>query len=212
MKKFKDLFEAPGDLKKGDPSVNYSLQQGRKDPDDEQATKYKPRSRGEQEFANMHNVTKVNHPHSKDNQFTGEIEGNPMDHVGGKSPEPGERTPIKQGSTDQKAQGKEFRNPKQYKRTGDQTPVMQGSSKIKEEVELTEGVVDTLKDIVKTRGAKEVKFKNNKTLKVDMQTANLLLKVHGSLKPANAAKFKTALEKGPDSFMKMLDFANSVTG
>ena len=212
MKKFKDLFEAPGDLKKGDPSVNYSLQQGRKEPDDDQSTKYKPRSKGEQDFYNMHNVQKVGHPVARDSQFSGEIEGDPMDHVGGKTPEPGERTPVKQGSSDEKAQGREFKNPKQYKRTGDQTPVMQGSSKIKESIELSEGVVDSLKDIVKTRGAKEVKFKNNRTLKVDMQTANLLLKVHDSLKPANASKFRNALEKGPDSFMKMLDFANSVTG
>jgi len=207
MKKFKDLFEAPGDLKKGDPSVNYSLQQGRKEPDDEQATKYKPRSKGEQDFANMHNVTKMGHPVARDIQFSGEIEGDPEEHVGGKPPKAGERTPIKQGSSDAKATGTEFKEPKQYKRSGDQTPVMQGSSKIKESIDISEGVVDTLKDIVKTRRAKEVKFKNNKTVEVDMQTANALLKAHDALKPSNAKKFRDALEKGESSFMSMVDFA-----
>ena len=214
MKKFKDLFEAPGDLKKGDPSVNYSLQQGRTEPDDEQATKYKPRSKGEQEFANQHMIDKRDYyaVPGQDHVFNGSIKGNPDDHVGGKKHAGGETTPIKQGSSEVKPSGVAFKEPKLHGRPGEKNPVKQGSSTVREEVELTESVVDTIKDISKNKKSQDVKFKNGRSLKVDAKTADMLLKVHGALKPANAKKFRDSLEKGPESFMKMLDFADSVSG
>ena len=74
-----------------------------------------------------------------------------------------------------------------------------------------EAVINTLQDIVKTKGAKEVKFKDGRKMKVDMQSANMLTKVHKSLNSTNAKKFADALDKGQSQFMKMLDFAYSVT-
>lgn len=81
-----------------------------------------------------------------------------------------------------------------------------------EQVEvLEEGVIDTLNSIVKNKQVQEVKFKDGKKLKVDMQTANLLTKVYKALNSTNAKKFADKLEQGQSSFMKMLDFAYSVT-
>ena len=205
MKKFKELV-----TELAAPAQDYE----REKDDDQEVKGYKPRSKGEQDFANMHNVTKINHPVAKDNQFTGEIEGNPDHHVGGKKQAKGEDQPVKQGSSDEQAKGQEFKSPKQYGRGGEKAPVQQGSSKIKEGLSfgefkqtLDEGVTDTLKKIVDRKQAMPIKFKNNKTLKVDMQTANKLLAVHNALKPANAKKFRDALEKGETSFMSMVDFA-----
>ena len=79
------------------------------------------------------------------------------------------------------------------------------------EVQLDEAIVDTLKKIAKDKQAQKIKFKNGKTLTVDMQTANLLVKVIGALKPANQKKFADTMEKGPSAFMKMVDFAYSAT-
>lgn len=74
-----------------------------------------------------------------------------------------------------------------------------------------EAVINTLQDIVKTRGAKEIKFKDGRKMKVDMQTANTLTKVHKSLNSTNAKKFADKLEKSQSDFMKLLDFAYTVT-
>jgi len=210
MKKFKDLFE-------DSPAQDY---QPNKEADDE-VKKYKPRSKGEEDFANMHMVTKTRHPHALDHQFTGDVSGNerlpmgePDKHIGGIKHADGESQPIKQGSSENNSGGSTYNEPKQYGRAGERTPVMQGSSKIKESVSfsdfrqvLDEGVVDTLKKIKSRKQAMPVKFKNRKTLKVDMTTASKLLNVHDALKPANAKKFRDSLEKGETSFMTMVDFA-----
>lgn len=121
MKTFKQFHEASGS-----PAQDF-----KRVPDDEQEVKgYKPRSKGEEAFANMHNVSKVNHPVATDAQFSGKIQGNPMDHVGGKKQAPGEPV-IKLGSSDVKATGTPFKEPKQYSVKGEKSPVMQGSSKIR---------------------------------------------------------------------------------
>lgn len=210
MKKFKDLFE-------DSPAKDYAPNK----EDDKEAQAYKPRAKGEEDFANMHMVTKTGHPHAFDHQFTGDVSGNdrlpmgePEKHVGGTKQAGGESQPIKQGTSETQAGGSAYSEPKQYGRGGEKAPVMQGSSKIKESVSfsdfrqaLDEGVVDTLKKIKSRKQAMPVKFKNRKTLKVDLTTANKLLSVHDALKPANAKKFRDSLEKGESSFMTMLDFA-----
>ena len=123
MKTFKELFEAPGAPAGDNKTVK----------DDEQEVKgYKPRSKGEEDFANAHTISKVDHPVATDAQFTGNVErGNPDDHVGGKMHAPGEKV-TKQGSSDVKANGKEFKEPKQYNVGGEKNPVMQGSSRVRE--------------------------------------------------------------------------------
>ena len=181
MKKFKDLFE-------DSPAQDY---QPNKEGEDDETKTYKPRSKGEEDFANMHMVTKTGHPVALDHQFTGKIAGNPDDHVGGKKHAKGEDNPVMQGSSKIKESFKSLR----------------ASLQTESNESLDEGVVDTLKKIKSRKQAMPVKFKNNKTLKVDLFTANQLLSVHDALKPANAKKFRDSLEKGESSFMTMVDFA-----
>lgn len=91
MKTFKQLFEAPG----------APAQDNKPEKDTEDEVKgYKPRSKGEEDFANMHMVSKVDHPVATDAQFTGNIDkGDPEHHQGGKKQAGGETAPIKQGSS-----------------------------------------------------------------------------------------------------------------
>ena len=201
MKRFKELFESPG----------APAQDNKPKKDDDQEVKgYKPRSKGEEDFANAHTVDKVDHPVAEPHQHEGGTsKGNADQHVGGKKHAGGETAPIKQGASDVKASGKEYKNFKQFMRGGEKAPVMQGSSKIKEEVELEEGVLDTVKKIVDSKQEQTVRFKNGKSIKVDPKTANALLTVHKALKPANAKKFAATLEKGERNFMSMVDFAMS---
>lgn len=196
MKKFRDLFEASGA-----PSQDFK---SKKDADQE-VKGLKPRSKGEEDFANAHSVEKINHPVSTEAQHSST--NAQQSHEGGKPNAKGETSPIKQGSSEEQAKGKEFKSMKQYGRPGDRNPVQQGSSKLKEEVELEEGVIDTLKKIKDRKQAMPVKFQNGKTLKVDLTTASALLSVDGALKPANSKKFRDNLEKGESTFMSMVDFA-----
>lgn len=191
MKKFSQLFSEAS-------AKDYIV----KKDDDKEAKTYKPRSKGEEEFADKHEVEVDDHPVADDAQHSAKTKE--ADHKAS-----GEKQVIKQGSSEQKAKGKTFRHLKQHDVAGEKETVKQGSSKLKEEVELSESVVDTLKKIVKQKGADEVTFKNKKKLKVDMQTANALLKIHDALKPGNAKKFRDNLEKGEANFMRMVDFAFS---
>ena len=81
QKKFKDLFEAPGA-----PATDNVPE-----PDEDNEVKgYQPRSKGEEQFANLHLVSKVEHPVAEPHQFNGEIKGigttGPEEHVGSKGP------------------------------------------------------------------------------------------------------------------------------
>lgn len=78
---------------------------------------------------------------------------------------------------------------------------------MKEETDLSEDVAADLKKIVSKKQASEVKFADGDSLKVDMQTANVLLKVHDALNDANKKKFADAINKNENMFMKMVDFA-----
>lgn len=128
---------------------------------DAEATKYEPRSQGEKDFVNMHNVSKTDY------------------------------TPVP---------GQDF--------------VFNGD--IKEEVELEEDeesdlsegkVFDALKDIVKTKGAKKVKFANGKSVTVDMTTANAMVQLHNKLNDANKEKMVNSIEKSPEMLIKLMDVA-----
>ena len=123
FKELKSLLEAPGA-----PAADNTLEK-----DDEQEVKgYKPRSKGEEEFANQHMVTKMPHPVATDAQFTGEIpKGDPDDHVGGKKHAGGETQTVKQGSSDVKPGGTAKQDPRTQGRPGEKAPVMQGSSKVR---------------------------------------------------------------------------------
>ena len=97
-----------------------------------------------------------------------------------------------------------------------QEHVFNGDRKeVKEEVEdekkkLIEGVLDTLRKIVKEKQAQQVKFKNGKKMTVDMQTANMIVNSIEKriTKPELKKKVEMMLDKDPNGFMKVLDIMN----
>jgi hypothetical protein len=81
------------------------------------------------------------------------------------------------------------------------------SSPTSEETELEESVMPHLKNIVDNHTAKSVKFKDGKSMKVDVQTANAILKVHGALNDENKKKVSDMAHKSKEHFNKVADFA-----
>ena len=77
----------------------------------------------------------------------------------------------------------------------------------KEEVEITEEVMDTLHKIVNNKSAQSVKFASGHTRKIDHFTASALTQVHKTLNDENKKKFADMVHKSPEHFMKASDFA-----
>ena len=129
MRKFKNLFE--------EPAADYK----RKVDDEDEVKDIKPRSSGEQKFKDMHKVEKKGHPVAADAQHTGDRKGGKVgksgqDHTG--SEESGEQI-LKTYAQFMKMGGFGGDSYKGAGNSGgEKAPVMQGSSKIKEEVELDE--------------------------------------------------------------------------
>lgn len=98
-----------------------------KDSDDE-VKGYKPRSKGEEDFANAHNVTKHDYPADVDDQFTGNVQTKPRQMNNG------EQNPVDQGSskTNQPKGGGDS------KRQADKTDGDKKMPTVKEEVDLEE--------------------------------------------------------------------------
>ena len=77
----------------------------------------------------------------------------------------------------------------------------------KEEVEITEAVMDQLHKIVNNKSAQSVKFASGHTRKIDHFTASALTQVHKTLNDENKKKFADMVHKSPEHFMKASDFA-----
>ena len=177
-----------------EPAADYVPQ---KDSDDE-VKGYKPRSKGEEDFANMHNVEKHDYPIDVEDQFTGGV------NTKERQPNNGEKTTTQGSSTvNQPKGGGDSKRPAD-KKQGDMKVV----NPVKEEVELFEGkVMDALEDIVKTKSAKKVKFANGKSTRIDMTTANAMLNLHKKLNTQNKKKMEDSIEKSPEMLMKLMDVA-----
>ena len=143
MKKFKNLFEQS-------PAADYKV----KKDEDAEVKDIKPRSSDEEKFKNMHKVEKKEHPVVPSEVHTGDRPKGKksdagQDHTGyEKAGEPVLKTYAQfakmggHGGDSYKGVGKSG---------GEKAPVMQGSSKIKEEVELDEAkvtkkMIDDLED------------------------------------------------------------------
>lgn len=85
-------------------------------------------------------------------------------------------------------------------------PASTWSNKVREET-LEENIIHHLKHIVDNHSAKTVKFKDGKSMKVDVQTANAVLKVHGALNDENKKKISDMAHKSKEHFGKVVDFA-----
>ena len=79
-------------------------------------------------------------------------------------------------------------------------------SQFSRESYLQEDNIQALRDIVKSKSAKSLKFKDGK-MKVDMFTASAIVQVFDALKDANKKKFEGLLNGKKAQFVKMADFA-----
>ena len=176
--------------------------------DDEEVTKYKARSKGEQKFAAKHSVKLTPHPTADPSVHKGSTK--PVgDHKGSE----GKGEPVvKQGSSDGKKtpDGSKQRDKSKAagKTFGDLAVVKQGSSKIKESVEfVSEHAFQDIEKIAKTKRDGKVKFANGRTESVDHDTAKALVKAHTKLNEKNKKTFETTVSKSFEGMMKMMDFA-----
>ena len=72
-----------------------------------------------------------------------------------------------------------------------------------EEVNISDYVVNTLRDIKRSKSAKNLKLKGG-SVKVDMNTANMMLQVLDKINPMNKKKIMDILDKGTkNDFMKV---------
>ena len=69
-----------------------------------------------------------------------------------------------------------------------------------------EDVLDTLKKIVKDKQHAAVKFDDKKSVKVDLTTANAIIKVHDALSGSSQKKFRGMLNKNKGTFAQTVDF------
>lgn len=168
--------------------------------DDAEVKGYKPRSKGEEDFANQHMVQKNDYyaVPGQDHVFNGSVKEVII------QPNNGEKV-TKQGASDvNQPNGGGDSKRTADKSQGDMKPI----NPIKEEVELFEGkVMDGLKKIVDKKQASSVKFENGKTLKIDMTTANAMLNMYKKINDKNKAKMEDKIEKSPEMFMKLMDLA-----
>ena len=72
-----------------------------------------------------------------------------------------------------------------------------------DEVKISDYVVDTLRDIKRSKSARNLKLKGG-SVKVDMNTANMMLQVLDKINPMNKKKIMDILDKGTkNDFMKV---------
>jgi len=80
-----------------------------------------------------------------------------------------------------------------------------------EEVEHVDENIEHIKDIVKNKQAKKLKFQDGTSMTVDAQTAKAIHLVHNALNDENKAKVAKMLGHSKGHFMKVADFANKNT-
>ena len=189
MKKFKDLL-----------SEQIAADYKEKKDDEKEVKGYKHRSKGEEDFANMHTVDKVNHPVAEPGQHTGDRKG-PKSDTGEDHDGPekkGQELPMtysqfmKLGGWGQSsARGAD-------KSQGDMKPVMQGSSKVTESVELDEAVKPG-----------NVKLKSGESVMLSKDDAEAINDAMKELNSSNKKKMQDELMKDKKSFMSMVKFAKT---
>jgi len=189
MKKFKDLL-----------SEQIAADYKEKKDDEKEVKGYKPRSKGEEDFANMHTVDKVIHPVAEPEQHTGDRKG-PKSDTGEDHDGPekkGQELPMtysqfmKLGGWGQSsARGAD-------KSQGDMKPVMQGSSKVTESVELDEAVKPG-----------NVKLKSGESAMLSKDDAEAINNAMKELNSSNKKKMQDELMKDKKSFMSMVKFAKT---
>jgi len=180
--------------------------------DDDERKKAKYRSKGEQDFADAHTTETEPHPTADPSVHNGSTQP-----TSPKGSDAGEKEVVK-GGTDIKdplkeaKQAKEEEEPEEEDEDEDEEESDEDEESDEEdedEDELEEGVMDTLRKIVKDKQMQKVKFANGKTMRIDMATAAAMVNAYDKRikNDATKKKFADAVEKDPNSFMKMMDVA-----
>ena len=190
----------------GSPAADYtkSLTQD----DDEEATTYKPRSKGEEDFANKHTKVTKAHPVAPEDQFKGGTKHS-GDHKGYEGA-PGEKNVVKAKKT-----FAQLRGGGSSKRKADKTQGDMAMKKVKEEFELNEAMVAedpmlmrTLTKMASSRTPMPMKFKRGQPMTVDQDQAKTLLKGLKTVKGPSLKAMARDITSSPADFMKALAFAD----
>ena len=192
----------------GSPAADYTVMNTQ--DDDEEATTYKPRSKGEEDFANKHTKDTKNHPVAPEDQFKGGTK-----HSGkhkGYEGAPGEKNVVKAKKT-----FKELRGQGSSKRKADKSGGYTAMKSVKEEAEFIDENINSLirkskllkrlQEITKKNKPGAVSFKDKDTMTVEPKDAKDIMEVLKKLTSRNAGSMVTKMENGVPGFMNMLDFA-----
>ena len=209
MLKFNNLRK----LKEGSGSPARDFTKSLTQDDDEEATTYKPRSKGEEDFANKHTKDTKNHPVAPEDQFKGGAK-HAGDHKGHDG-EPGERQVVKAKKT-----FAQLRGGGSSKRKADKTGGDTVMKKVKEDVDydydqLDEAMVAenpmlmrTLTKMASSRTPMPMKFKKGQPMTVDQDQAKTLLKGLKTVKGPSLKAMTRDITSSPADFMKALAFAD----
>ena len=190
----------------GAPAADYtkSLTQD----DDEEATTYKPRSKGEEDFAAKHTKVTKAHPVAPEDQFKGGTKHS-GDHKGYENA-PGEKNVVKAKKT-----FAQLRGGGSSKRKADKTQGDIAMKKVKEEFELNEEMVaenpmlmKTLTKMASSKNPMPMKFKKGQPMTVDQDQAKTLLKGLKKVKGPSLKAMTRDITSSPSDFMKALAFAD----
>ena len=190
----------------GSPAADYtkSLTQD----DDEEATTYKPRSKGEEDFAAKHTKDTKAHPVAPEDQFKGGTKHS-GDHKGYENA-PGEKNVVKAKKT-----FAQLRGGGSSKRKADKTQGDIAMKKVKEEFELNEEMVaenpmlmKTLTKMASSKTPIPMKFKRGQPMTVDQDQAKLLLKGLKTVKGPSLKAMTRDITSSPSDFMKALAFGD----
>jgi hypothetical protein len=190
----------------GSPAADYtkSLTQD----DDEEATTYKPRSKGEEDFAAKHTKDTKAHPVAPEDQFKGGTKHS-GDHKGYENA-PGEKNVVKAKKT-----FAQLRGGGSSKRKADKTQGDIAMKKVKEEFELNEEMIaenpmlmKTLSKMASSKTPMPMKFKRGQPMTVDQDQAKTLLKGLKTVKGPSLKAMTRDITSSPSDFMKALAFAD----
>lgn len=68
-------------------------------------------------------------------------------------------------------------------------------------------VIEQLREVVRTKQRAKIKFQNGSTMLVDIFSASAILSAHQYMVGTNKEKFERMLNRGPQNFLKVLDFS-----
>ena len=163
--------------------------------DEEEATKYEPRSKNDKFFVDLHKVVKHLHPVAKDNQFKSNKKA--LDHSSGESSKEASEPIIKQGSSKIETSFQKLKRLNSKHQKGEMVHIFQEDATKYD---------DALNEVF-TAGT--LKLKDGASVKVTNQIAEKLNNVFDKLDSNNKAVMEKELYSNRDSFDRILKFAEA---